>query len=133
MHRVPLWGAILIIILLIFVAVSGDTKDIIDQEKIWTLIGINFVLILIPLIKGAYTKNNEQEYTSSFVSEQKIRTKLQERDPETLFGMALLILQNSKSVEEKEQALSLIIYAAKNGYQPAVDLIEELKTNQGIH
>ena len=58
MHRVPLWGAILIIILLIFVAVSGDTKDIIDQEKIWTLIGINFVLILITIIKGSYKKNN---------------------------------------------------------------------------
>ncbi len=130
MHRVPLWGAILIVILLIFVAVSGDTNEYtIDQEKIWTLIGINFVLILIPLIKGAYTKNQEQEYTNSFVSEQKIRTKIQERDPETLFGMALLILQNSKSAEEKEQALSLIIYAAKNGYQPAADLIEELKTN----
>ncbi len=130
MHRVPLWGAILIVILLIFVAVSGDTNEYtIDQEKIWTLIGINFVLILIPLIKGAYTKNQEQEYTNSFVSEQKIRTKIQERDPETLFGMALLILHNSKSAEEKEQALSLIIYAAKNGYQPAADLIEELKTN----
>ena len=130
MHRVPFWGAILIVILLIFVAVSGDTNEYtIDQEKIWTLIGINFVLILIPLIKGAYTKNQEQEYTNSFVSEQKIRTKIQERDPETLFGMALLILQNSKSAEEKEQALSLIIYAAKNGYQPAADLIEELKTN----
>lgn len=69
------------------------------------MIGINFVLILIPIVKRIYSNSQEKEYTNSFVSEQKIRTKIQERDPETLFGMALLILQNSKSEEEKEQAL----------------------------
>jgi|LSQX01.2.fsa_nt_gb hypothetical protein len=131
MHRIPLWGAIIIEVLLIFLAIGGNTDEyIIDQEKIWTMIGINFVLILIPIVKRIYSNSQEKEYTNSFVSEQKIRTKIQERDPETLFGMALLILQNSKSEEEKEQALGAIVYAAQNGYQPAINLIEDLKAKQ---
>ena len=56
MHRIPLWGAIIIEVLLIFLAIGGNTDEyIIDQEKIWTMIGINFVLILIPIVKRIYS------------------------------------------------------------------------------
>lgn len=44
--------------------------------------------------------------------------------------MALLILQKSKSEEEKEQAFGAIVYAAQNGYQPAINFIEKLKAKQ---
>lgn len=34
MHRIPLWGAIIIEVLLIFLAIGGNTDEyIIDQEK----------------------------------------------------------------------------------------------------
>ncbi len=56
MKRVPLWGAIIILVILILVAIGGDTDSYsIDQEKIWTIIGINFVLILIPLAKRFFS------------------------------------------------------------------------------
>jgi len=76
MHRIPLWGAIIIEVLLIFLAIGGNTDEyIIDQEKIWTMIGINFVLILIPIVKRIYSNSQEKEYTNSFVSEQKNQNK----------------------------------------------------------
>lgn len=56
LKRVPLWGAIIILVILILVAIGGDTDSYsIDQEKIWTIIGINFVLILIPLAKRFFS------------------------------------------------------------------------------
>ena len=56
LKRVPLWGAIIILVILILVAIGGDTASYsIDQEKIWTIIVINFVLILIPLAKRFFS------------------------------------------------------------------------------
>jgi len=56
LKRVPLWGAIIYLVILILVAIGGDTDSYsIDQEKIWTIIGINFVLILIPLAKRFFS------------------------------------------------------------------------------
>ena len=56
MKRVPLWGAIIILVILILVAIGGDTDSYsIDQEKIWTSFGINFVVRLIPLAKRFFS------------------------------------------------------------------------------
>jgi|ADurb_Total_1013_FD_contig_31_2397631_length_1066_multi_3_in_0_out_0_2 hypothetical protein len=55
MKRVPLWGAILILVLLIIVAIGGNTSEYtIDQGKIWTIIAINAIFIVIGIVR-AYT------------------------------------------------------------------------------
>ena len=55
MKRVPLWGAILILVLLIIVAIGGITSEYtIDQGKIWTIIAINAIFIVIGIVR-AYT------------------------------------------------------------------------------
>ena len=52
MRRVPLWGAIVILIILIFVAISGGGEGYsIDQGKIWTVIGINSIFVVIGIVR----------------------------------------------------------------------------------
>ncbi len=55
MKRMPLWAAICFLVILIVVACVGDTDTYtVNQEKIWITIGVNFLLIIVPIIKNIY-------------------------------------------------------------------------------
>ena len=55
MKRMPLWAAIYFLVMLIIIACGGDTDTYtVDQGKIWTIIGINFLLIVVSIIKKIY-------------------------------------------------------------------------------
>ncbi len=61
MHKLPFWGAVGLLVLLIFIAIRGNTSEYsINQDKIWTIIGINFILILIPVIKEIFRSKENQ-------------------------------------------------------------------------
>ena len=128
MHRVPLWGAVVFLFLLVFVALTGG--DSINQEEIWTIIGINFVLIVIPIIKAIVENISTYNATSNFISKQRIKTSLEEKDPETLYNLAVVSLINVKNQDDIKQSLSLLCYAAERGYQPAIELLEKIKCEQ---
>ncbi len=128
MHRVPFWGAVAIEIILIFVAISSGTSEYqVDQGYIWMIIGTNFLFIIIPVIKATIENKNNNEITNKFINEYSRDKLSKDTNPEFCFNMALSILKNDPSQEQIEYAIELLIYAAEKEYEPAKELLEQIK------
>lgn len=53
MKRVPLWGAIVILVVLFFLAIGDDPQGtVLNREAIWTMFGINLVLVIIGIVRA---------------------------------------------------------------------------------
>ena len=130
MHRVPISMAVIILVILIFLAIGGDGDGYkIDQERIWTIIGINFILIVVAVVKRSYKKRQEREYYNSFIAEQKNKLMFERKDSESLFTSAKVSLETAKSKEDLENALYKIMGLANQGFYPAIEFLNQYTEN----
>lgn len=122
MHRMPLWGAIFIEFLLIFVAIGSNNSEYI------LIIIINLIFIVASIIKSnrLNRENIEGEKAlKDIIYRDSINKMIENNDPELLYNLSLLtIMEPASSQDQINDAVKILIYCAKKGYIPAIDLLK---------
>ena len=72
---------------------------------------------------------DSENAVSDQITKEIIEQKIKERDPEILFAIAIQKYRESKTEEEKYDAIKIIAYVADNGYEPAIEIMKKLMEN----
>ena len=130
MHRVPLWAAIGIEVMLLFIVFSEDPDGyIINRGAIWGTIGINFLFILIPVLRHINKISETNDAIQNLQIEHNLKKMIEDNDPEAMFDVAIFNLQNDPTEDDTQTSLALIVQASELGCQRAKEFLEALKNN----
>lgn len=129
MHRVPIWGAISILLIQLFVYFSVDGSDyIIDKEYLGITIGVNIFFIVVPLIWRAIKQSESNAAVSNVIMEQRLNEFMSEHSSDENYIGALHMLQNSPSEEQVKVAISILSKNAQLGHRPSIEILQELNS-----
>ena len=125
MCRIPLWMAISIEVLLLFIVIGDDPVGYtINRGAIWGTIGVNFLFIIIPILKRLYENAKTNTAIQNLQIKQDLKKMIENNDPEAMFNVAIFNLQNNPTEEDKQASLALIARASECGCQRAREFLE---------
>jgi len=117
MKIVPLWFAILVTIILFFLALDLNT------EGLWTAFGLNFVFVIIGIIYAFVSNPPVSNNSLKKACDQ----TLEHEDLDKDYSNGLLLLKYAETQADIDKAFQLLYYCALEGHEPSKNILERMK------
>jgi hypothetical protein len=123
---IPVCVAAVLEAVLLFVVFGSGLQDTTVLRTLWVLIGINLLLVIIPLTVRAARPDK-----SIAPSIEPATVTVKEKDPQLLYKKGVRMLSNEFISKEDHRAASrMIIAAARGGCREAVDYLNNLSPEE---